>query len=75
LPTATRRGAEPDGTHQRTGCEGGAARRRGFGAVFKLYSRDNNGEVAIVEHPFAVGAITAPHCHRREEEHSIALDG
>jgi quercetin dioxygenase-like cupin family protein len=47
----------------------------GFGAVFKLYSRDNNGEVAIVEHPFAVGTITAPHRHTREDEHSIVLEG
>ena len=47
----------------------------GFGAVFKLYSRDNNGEVAIVEHPFAVGTITAPHRHTREDEHSIVIEG
>jgi quercetin dioxygenase-like cupin family protein len=47
----------------------------GFGAVIKLYSRDNDGEVAIVEHPFAVGAITAPHRHTREDEHSIVLEG
>jgi quercetin dioxygenase-like cupin family protein len=47
----------------------------GFGATYKLYSRDNGGEVAIVEHPFAVGAITAPHRHTREDEHSIVLDG
>jgi quercetin dioxygenase-like cupin family protein len=47
----------------------------GFGAVFKLYGRDNNGEVAIVEHPFAVGTITAPHRHTREDEHSIVLEG
>jgi quercetin dioxygenase-like cupin family protein len=47
----------------------------GFGAVFKLHSRDNGGEVAIVEHPFAVGAITAPHRHTREDEHSIVLEG
>jgi quercetin dioxygenase-like cupin family protein len=48
---------------------------RGFGAVYKLYSRDNGGEVAIVEHPFAVGLITAPHRHTREDEHSIVLEG
>jgi quercetin dioxygenase-like cupin family protein len=47
----------------------------GFGAVVKLYGRDNNGEVAIVEHPFAVGAITAPHLHTREDEHSIVVEG
>ncbi|GAA4557745.1 cupin domain-containing protein [Planotetraspora kaengkrachanensis] len=47
----------------------------GFGVVFKLYSRDNGGEVAIVEHPFAVGTITPPHLHTREDEHSIVLEG
>jgi mannose-6-phosphate isomerase-like protein (cupin superfamily) len=47
----------------------------GFGAAFKLSSRDNNGLVAIVEHPFAVGTITAAHRHTREDEHSIVLEG
>lgn len=47
----------------------------GFGAVFKIYGRDNNGELAIVEHPFAVGTITAPHRHTREDEHSFVLEG
>ena len=27
----------------------------GFGAVFKLSSKANGGEVSIVEHPFEVG--------------------
>jgi quercetin dioxygenase-like cupin family protein len=47
----------------------------GFGAVYKIYSRDNGGEVAMVEHPFAVGLITAPHRHSREDETSIVLEG
>jgi len=47
----------------------------GFGAVLKLCSRDDGGEVAILEHPFEVGAITAPHRHTREDEHSIVLEG
>lgn len=47
----------------------------GFGAVFKLHSRENGGEVAIVEHPFAVGTITAAHKHTREDEHSLVLAG
>lgn len=47
----------------------------GFGAVFKLVGRDTGGQVAIVEHPFAVGTITAPHRHSREDEHSIVLEG
>jgi hypothetical protein len=41
--------------------EGDTVALPGFGAVFKLSSRNNGGEVAIVEHPFAVGAITAAH--------------
>jgi mannose-6-phosphate isomerase-like protein (cupin superfamily) len=47
----------------------------GFGAVLKIYGCDNDGEVAILEHPFAVGTITAPHRHTREDEHSIVLEG
>ncbi|ORW05914.1 cupin domain-containing protein [Mycobacterium kyorinense] len=47
----------------------------GFGAVFKLFSFDNGGDVAIVEHPFEVGSITAPHRHTREDEHSIVIAG
>jgi hypothetical protein len=35
----------------------------GFGAVFKLSSKANGGEVSIVEHPFEVGLITAAHRH------------
>jgi quercetin dioxygenase-like cupin family protein len=55
--------------------EGDTVALPGFGAVFKLSSRTNGGEVAIVEHPFAVGAITAPHRHTREDEHSIVIAG
>jgi len=47
----------------------------GFGAAFKLYSRDTGGVVSIVEHPFNVGTITAPHMHSREDEYSIVLEG
>ena len=55
--------------------EGDSVALPGFGAVFKLSSRNNNGEVAILEHPFAVGALTAAHRHTREDEHSIVLAG
>jgi len=44
-----------------------------FGAVFKLSSKTNGGEVSIVEHPFEVDLITAAHRHTREDEHSIVL--
>ncbi len=46
----------------------------GFGATLKLDSKDG-GAVGIVEHPFAVGTITVPHRHSREDEHSFVLDG
>lgn len=55
--------------------EGEVVHLPGFGAVFKLYARSNGGEVAIVEHPFAVGVLTAAHRHTREDEHSIVLAG
>jgi quercetin dioxygenase-like cupin family protein len=47
----------------------------GFGAVFKLHSRDTGGAVSITENLFAVGEITAPHMHSREDEYSIVLEG
>jgi quercetin dioxygenase-like cupin family protein len=47
----------------------------GFGAVLKLTSRTTGGHVAIVEHPFAVGTITAAHRHTHEDEHSIVIAG
>ncbi|WUH94871.1 cupin domain-containing protein [Streptomyces sp. NBC_00433] len=47
----------------------------GFGATYKLYARDTGSEVSIVEHPFAVGFITAPHKHVGEDEHSFVLEG
>ena len=46
----------------------------GFGATLKLDSKDS-GTVGIVEHPFAVGTITVPHRHSREDEHSFVLEG
>jgi quercetin dioxygenase-like cupin family protein len=55
--------------------EGESVSIPGFGAVYKLYSRENGGEVAIVEHPFAVGFLSAPHRHEREDEHSLVLEG
>ncbi|QRP47767.1 cupin domain-containing protein [Amycolatopsis sp. FDAARGOS 1241] len=59
----------------RPGDESDSAVLPGFGAVFKLTHENNGGEVSILEHPFAVGAITAPHRHTREDEHSIVLAG
>jgi quercetin dioxygenase-like cupin family protein len=47
----------------------------GFGAAFKLTSETTGGLVAIVEHPFDVGLITAAHRHTHEDEHSFVLAG
>lgn len=47
----------------------------GYGAVFKLTSQTTGGHVAIVEHPFEVGLITAAHRHTNEDEHSLVLEG
>jgi quercetin dioxygenase-like cupin family protein len=55
--------------------DGDTAQIPGFGAIFKLTSRTTGGLVAIVEHPFAVGTITAAHRHTHEDEHSIVLAG
>jgi quercetin dioxygenase-like cupin family protein len=47
----------------------------GIGVAFKIDGEDTGGSVAIVEHPFAVGAFAPPHLHRREDEFSIVLEG
>lgn len=54
---------------------GDTAEIPGFGAVFKLTGKTTGGLVSIVEHPFAVGMITAAHRHTNEDEHSIVLAG
>lgn len=46
-----------------------------LGVVFKLGGGDTGGALAMVEHPFAVGAVTLPHRHTREDEYSIVLEG
>jgi quercetin dioxygenase-like cupin family protein len=43
--------------------------------VFKLWGEDTGGAVAIVEHPFPVGALVPPHLHTREDEYSIVTEG
>jgi hypothetical protein len=37
------------------------------GVVFKLWGEGTGGAVAIVEHPFPVGALVPPHLHTRED--------
>jgi quercetin dioxygenase-like cupin family protein len=47
----------------------------GLGVVFKLLGKDTGGAVAVVEHPFDVGALAPPHMHTREDEFSIVTQG
>jgi len=47
----------------------------GIGVNFKLWGRDTGEALAVVEHPFAVGALVPPHLHTREDEYSIVLEG
>lgn len=46
-----------------------------IGVQFKLWGRDTGGALSIVEHPFPVGALVAPHLHTFEDEYSIVLEG
>jgi quercetin dioxygenase-like cupin family protein len=55
------------------GSTGGLA--PGIGVQFKLDGADSLGSLAIVEHPFAVGALVPPHIHTREDEYSIVTEG
>ncbi len=55
--------------------EGDSVPIPGFGAAFKLTGQTTGGLVAIVEHPFAVGLITAAHKHTYEDEHSLVIAG
>src|SRR4029453_19371784 len=55
--------------------EGRAGQLRAIGLVFKLWGQDTGGALSIVEHPFDVGALVAPHVHTREDEYSIVTEG
>src|SRR5579872_2969332 len=55
--------------------EGRTGELGSIGVAFKLWTRDTNGSVSIVEHPFPVGAIVPPHLHTREDEYSIVTEG
>ena len=56
---------------------GGRAGRLGpgVGVHFKIDGADTGGAIAVVEHPFEVGALVRPHVHTREDEISIVLEG
>jgi quercetin dioxygenase-like cupin family protein len=55
--------------------EGGSGNLGTIGVAFKLWGKNTNGEVSIVEHPFPVGALVPPHLHTREDEYSIVTRG
>ena len=46
-----------------------------IGVVFKLWGSDTGQSLAVVEHPFPVGALVPPHLHTREDEYSIVTEG
>jgi quercetin dioxygenase-like cupin family protein len=46
-----------------------------IGVGFRLGGEQTGGQVAIVEHPFPVGALVPPHLHTREDEFSIVTAG
>ncbi|WP_033343243.1 cupin domain-containing protein [Catenuloplanes japonicus] len=46
-----------------------------IGVQFKLWGEDTGGAMAVVEHPFPVGALVTPHLHTREDEYSIVTEG
>lgn len=51
---------------------------RSIGAIgvgFRISGDQTGGQVAVVEHPFPVGALVPPHVHTREDEFSIVTAG
>lgn len=46
-----------------------------IGVAFKLWGADTGGAIAVVEHPFPVGALVPPHLHTLEDEYSIVTEG
>jgi quercetin dioxygenase-like cupin family protein len=46
-----------------------------IGVGFRLGGDKTGGQLAIVEHPFPVGALVPPHVHTREDEFSIVTEG
>lgn len=55
--------------------EGRAGQLGSIGVQFKLWGHDTAGALAVVEHPFPVGALVPPHLHTREDEYSIVTEG
>lgn len=46
-----------------------------IGVAFRLDGEQTGGQIAVVEHPFPVGALVPPHVHTREDEFSIVTAG
>lgn len=46
-----------------------------IGVGFRLGGDETGDQLAIVEHPFPVGALVPPHIHSREDEFSIVTAG
>ncbi|MDQ1680910.1 MAG: hypothetical protein QOI42_1769 [Frankiaceae bacterium] len=46
-----------------------------IGVGFRLGGEHTGQQVAVVEHPFPVGALVPPHVHTREDEFSIVTAG
>jgi quercetin dioxygenase-like cupin family protein len=46
-----------------------------IGVHFKLWGENTGGALAVVEHPFPVGALVPPHLHTLEDEYSIVTEG
>ncbi|MDX6244854.1 MAG: hypothetical protein QOE76_2577 [Frankiales bacterium] len=46
-----------------------------IGVAFRIGGDETGGQLAIVEHPFPVGALVPPHVHSREDEFSIVTAG
>jgi quercetin dioxygenase-like cupin family protein len=46
-----------------------------IGVGFRLGGDETGGQLAVVEHPFPVGALVPPHIHSREDEFSIVTAG
>ena len=55
--------------------EGQTGELGSIGVHFKLWGQDTGGALSVVEHPFPVGALVAPHLHTREDEYSIVTEG
>ena len=62
-------------TTNRIAAQDGRTILDGF-VVFKLFSADTGGALAMVEHTLAPGTLGAPvHTHRDEDEYSYVLEG